>query len=68
MAEMNVNPQTPRKVVGMDMRAPYGVYLDGVEVAQHNTESEAAALFNRLAGRTLPIIDLVSATSTGGVQ
>ncbi|MDT7514558.1 hypothetical protein [Rhodoferax mekongensis] len=65
---MNVTPQTTRKVVGMDMRAPYGVYVDGVEVARHNSESEAAALFNRLAGRTLPSIDAMSAATAGGVQ
>lgn len=68
MADMNVNPQTPRKVVGMDMRAPYGVYVDGVEVAQHSTEREAAALFNRLAGRTLPSPEALGAASAGGVQ
>lgn len=67
MAEMNVNPQTLRKVVGMDMCAPYGVYVDGVEIARHKTESEAAALFNRLAGRTLPSLDAVGVAIAGGV-
>ncbi len=57
-----------QKTIGMDMCAPYGVYVDGVEIAQHSTESEAAALFNRLAGRTLPSSKALGAASAGGVQ
>lgn len=52
MADMNVNPQAMGVVVGMDMQPPYSVYVDGLEVAQHKSESEASALYNQLAGRT----------------
>jgi hypothetical protein len=52
MAEKDVNSLTPRKVVGMDMCAPYGVYVDGMEVARHSSEKEAAELYNQLTGRT----------------
>lgn len=35
----------------MDTVPPYAVYVDGVEVARHASESEAARHFDQLAGR-----------------
>lgn len=37
-------PQKPRRV-GMDIVEPYGMYLDGVEVAVYDTEAEAQHQF-----------------------
>lgn len=39
------------RTVGMDMVPPYGVYVDGVQVAQCDTESEASAYYSRFAVR-----------------
>ena len=55
--ETPTNVAVPTKVakgcvVGMDMKAPFSVYVDGVEVAQHENEHEASLLYNRLLGRT----------------
>ena len=54
MADVTGKLQAVGRVIGMDMRPPYGVYVDGVEVARHKTESEAGALFDQLAGRVHP--------------
>lgn len=51
MAETNGTVLEGRKTIGMDMVPPYGVYLDGVQVAQYDTESEARAHYSRFAVR-----------------
>lgn len=39
--------------VGMDMHAPFGVYVNGEQVAEFDRESDAQMLFNQLTGRVL---------------
>lgn len=51
MAETNGSALEKCRTVGMDMVPPYGVYLDGVQVAQYDTESEARAQYSRFAVR-----------------
>jgi hypothetical protein len=51
MAETNGTVLEGRKTIGMDMVPPYGVYLDGVQVAQYDTESEARVHYGRFAVR-----------------
>lgn len=51
MAETDDSVLLRPKTVGMDTVPPYAVYVDGVEVARHNSESEAARHFDQLAGR-----------------
>jgi hypothetical protein len=43
--------QTRPAIVAMDMRPPYGVYLDGVQIALYKTELEADLHYARLLGR-----------------
>lgn len=38
----------PRRTVGMDLVYPYGVYIDGREVARYNSESMAQKHFDRV--------------------
>lgn len=38
--------------IGMDMCAPFGVYVNGEQVAVHQSESEAEAHYQALVGRT----------------
>lgn len=45
------DPNSPRRsIIGMDFDAPYGVYVDGERIAEHETEAQAVAHHNRLAG------------------
>lgn len=37
--------------VGMDLTAPFGVYVNGECVAEHATEAAAQALYSRLLGK-----------------
>lgn len=46
------NHSTQRRTIGMDMVAPYGVYLNGELVAEHSTEKEAESLFDALRERS----------------
>ena len=38
-------------IVGMDLAAPYGVYLNGERLSVHESESEAEAHYRTLLGR-----------------
>lgn len=38
----------PVQRVGMDMTAPYGVYMNGEKVAEYDNEQDAEAHFQRL--------------------
>jgi hypothetical protein len=49
---VNSNCPTRRRTIGMDMVAPYGVYLNGKLMAEHSTEKEAASLFDALRERS----------------
>ncbi len=51
MAETDGNGMSQKQTVAMDMRPPYGVYLDFTQVAEFPTEKEAQALFDSLLGR-----------------
>ena len=51
MAETNGTVLQRPRTVGMDMEPPYGVYLDGVQVAEYTSEREASEHFNSLTGR-----------------
>ena len=37
-----------RRTVGMDLCAPFGVYLDGIEIGKYATEIEAQRHYDRL--------------------
>ena len=51
MTTQNIDAIPRQGIVGMDMTHPFGVYLDGVQVAEYDSESEASEHYNRLAGR-----------------
>lgn len=40
--------------IGMDLAAPYGVYLNGERLSVHESESEAEAHYRTLLGRATP--------------
>jgi hypothetical protein len=50
--------------VGMDCVAPFGVYLNGEQVAEFNNERDASVLFNKLTGRQ-PVPALESDVNNG---
>ena len=45
-----------RRTVGMDLCAPFGVYLDGIEIGKYATEIEAQRHYDRL---TLKPVDII---------
>ena len=45
--------------IGMDTSAPYGVYVNGEQVAVYQSESEAEAHYQTLLGRGIPPKDLL---------
>lgn len=58
---MSANTQTSQheairpghgKTIGMDMVHPFGVYLDGELIAEHESEREAQTTFDSIMGRT----------------
>ena len=49
MAETNVNVLENPKTVGMDMKAPFGIYVDGVKVAEYAKVEDANQHYLRLA-------------------
>lgn len=51
MTTQNVDAIPRPGIVGMDMTHPFGVYVDGVQVAEYDSEREASEHYNRLAGR-----------------
>ena len=45
-----------RRTVGMDLCAPFGVYLDGIEIGKYATEIEAQRHYDRLTLKPADII------------
>lgn len=66
MAETDGNGKSRNQIIGMDMRPPYGVYVDHKQVAEFHSESEAQTLYDALTGRTgLKVFQSVPAEVTG---
>ena len=43
-----------RGTIGMDMEAPYGVYIDGELIAEHESVSDAEAHYQTLRAASMP--------------